>query len=478
MTRPTKHPRARAPHGTTGAPAPDGSPSTDTYISRHRPRRSRPASSPGNPFDDDPPPPTTPVAIALPRPVPPPADAVASPRFIPGFDPKILFLPPRIGNITPGFLSVDMPRMNTAVKRGELSSEALATAITDRLNRADLNAIARTIGRMRLADAYYVHGALSMIAASIVHHVRVETGDRETSDGLALIPGLEQTLLVCARITKLPPRDCAFKTWLIGGPWTFTGSEGEVRFGRAVRDAEAILGEAVDLLADLREGRVPLRSAAGAIEYAADRVAAYRKVQADLSGRPFGKEFLAMRNYLAPYQVGGKRWEGSNATYTRAWTEIDLATGLLGRPFYRIVRMRAAFMPPWDCERLLRSLEQPSLCDLIADALGMCRTQFAAASDEELRALSSTASPALQPALRAAARLAWEVAKLAAVHMGAIVKNLTKPAQALTEEERGALVTPVDSGVGGNHLNNTQMLMTQRITRPMAKWGKAQETAK
>lgn len=473
MTKPTIRSRPRSPRATSAAATPKGSIPTHTaiYLARHRPPRSWSPSSPPDPR------PKAPVAIALPRPVPPPTPAVAT-QFIPGFDPKLLLLPPRIGSITAEFLSVDMPRMNVAVTQGELSAEAFAAAVADRLTEADLRGLARTIGRMRRVDAHYAQGALGMIAASVVHHVRVETGDRETSGGLALIPGLEQALRACARATGLPPRDCAYTTWLIGGPWSFTGSDGETRFGRAVRDADTILGDAVDLLSDLREARLPLRRAARQIEQAAERVATYRKVQADLSGRPFGPDFLAMRNYLAPFRVGRKRWEGSNATYTRPWTELDLATGLLGRPFRKIVRKRATYMPPWDRARIGHSLTLPSLCDLVADALGVGRTKLAAMSTEDLRTLAGTAPPALRPALRATARLAWEVAKLAAVHMGAIAKNLTKPVEALTEDQRNALVTPADGGVGGNHLRHTESLFQQRMAHPLAKWGKAEETAK
>ncbi len=442
------------------------------YHPRHSPRRSQQPLPQHHNDNSNPTPPTTPMAAALQRPTKPLLPAVADPRTLPGRNLTVVPLRPRIGRITDQFLRDELPLMNMAVSRGEVSAAFVADAVRSRLSKFDLDGLARIAARLRTEDAIYVLGALGAIASSIVHHVRVESADRESSDGLNLIPGLEAALLAFGRATGLPPRDQAYTSWLLGGPWTFTGTEGELRFGLAVREAERLLGMAVTLVADLRAGRVPLVEAVERLDAAAALVAEYRKIQSDLQIHAFPKEFLEFRDYLPPFMIGGRRVEGPNATFTRAWTDLDVALGLLGRAFHPVVRNRARYMPPWDRNEIGLSLAQPDLCGLVADAVGVDRSHLVLMSQKNLRRRLRRSPAKLDRAILAVSGLAWEVAKLAAVHWGVIVKNLKTPVEQMTPEERARLVTPPTGGVGGNHLQKTIDLMRRRLDHPLALLGK------
>lgn len=446
------------------------------YRPRRRPRAGQLALAGRHP-DDPEPGPGAPISAALARPLRPPVSAVADPRNLPGHPLVIVPLRRRVGELDEAFLRDIFPRLNMAVKSGEMSAAQFAKAIRSRLSAGELDALRRIASRMTYDDAVYALGVLGAVASALVHHVRVESGDRETSAGLGLVPGLEEALLAFGRATGLPPRDLALTTWLLG-PWTFTGTEGERRFGHAVREAEALLGEAVALLAEIREGGIALADSADRLRKAAALVASYRKVQSDLSGRPFGPDFLHMRDFLAPYAVGGTLWEGPNATYTRAWNDLDLAVGLLGTAFHRVVRKRSVYMPPADRQAILRSMALPSLGDLIADAIGVARGRVAVMTAGSLGRRLREAPEPLRDSILAAAELAWEVAKLSLVHWGAIKKNLINPVEQMSPQERSRLVTRADSGVGGNNVSHTAELRDQRGNHPLARLGRSMETGK
>lgn len=471
------HSRAPRPKAAKKSNAAEADADTRTqplrYEARRSPRRSQPPLPRPDNDNPDPLPPTTPMAAALRRPQQPLLPAVADPRTLPGSNITVVPLRPRIGGITGQFLREELPLMNIAVKRGEVSTAFVANVIRSRLSKSDLDGLARVAALLRTEDAIYVLGALGAIASSIVHHVRVESGDRESSDGLRLIPGLETALLAFGRATGLPPRDQAYTSWLLNGPWTFTGTEGERRFGLAVREAERLLGLAVTLIADVRARRVPLVDAVERLEAAAALVAEYRQIQSDLQIHAFPKEFLEFRDYLPPFVIGGRRVEGPNATFTLAWTDLDVAVGLLGRAFHPVVRKRARYMPPWDRHEIGLSLVQPSLCGLVADAVGVDRGHLVLMSQRNLQRRLCRSPAKLGRAILAVSGLAWEVAKLAAVHWGVIVKNLKTPVEQMTPEERGRLVTPPTGGVGGNHLQKTIDLMRRRLDHPLALLGKA-----
>jgi len=416
--------------------------------------------------DNDPPPPTTPMAAALARPRQRLADAVGKPRV----DARLFPLPPRIGRLDEHFFSVELPELNNSVSRGALRAADFAAAVSARLSPADLGGLVRVAPALDADAALYVHGALGVIASSIVRHIRVETGNDATSAGLALVAGLEQALLALGHVTRLAPRDQEMTSWRIraplGPPWTWTGTDGERRFGEAVREAERLLGGAERLLWPVRAGFVALTHAVAVFDEATALVLEYRAVQTRLATHPFPAEFLAMRNFLGAFEVGGVAWPGPNATYAPSWNALDLAVGLMGEQFHVIARKRADNMTPDERAFIEHGIALPSLCVLLAETLHgpPLETLSPAAIDQLVRDLDRL------DVARSIARLAQATAQLASVHLAAIHKNLEDPVARMTPEERKALGVSPETGVSSTPLSVTKDLRKARMNHPLVEW--------
>ncbi|MES2441200.1 MAG: hypothetical protein V4574_00090 [Pseudomonadota bacterium] len=408
------------------------------------------------------PPPRAPARALLP-------DAAALGDVVAELQRDVVMLPLRLGRLDEAFFRDRLPRLNAAASRGDLSAASFAAHISNRFSQADLEGLTRIADTLSEDQAVWVLGAIGHLASLLVRHKRLESGDRSTSEGLALMPGLEEAMLAFGRATGRAPRNCAYSTWGIAPPWSFTGSEGERRFGEAVRDAERLLGEAARMLADLRTRTLRFVDATEVMSDVATLVLEYVDIQVDLAKRPFGEDFIAMRDYLAPFTVGGVEYEGPNATYTRAWTDLDLAVGLLGGHFRETASKRASYMPPREREWIEYSIGLPTLCDLVAETLEITSEDLATIDLAQLAARTGVRPRPERDALRAAAEVARSVARLSAVHGGAIRQNLTEPARQLSDEARSRLAVAPDGGVGGRELEHTHKLRDIRIKHPLVR---------
>jgi hypothetical protein len=389
--------------------------------------------------------------------------AVAEPRVLEG---STLVLPPRIGGVDNSFLSAELPRLNNAISEGHLGIADFAEVIGARLSATDLEALVRIGDRLDPLSTLYVLGGMGAIASSIVRHVRVVTGDNDTSAGLDLIPGLEETLLAFGRFTNRAPRDNHDTTWALGFPATFTGSDDEIRFGRAVREANRLLGASEQLLMPLRTGDIAIVDAVELLEQATTHVREYTHIQSDLAVNAFPKSFLEMRKYLGTYRVGGDAFEGPNATYTGGWTGFELALGLL-EDFRSTARYRTRFMSVEDRLRIEASSSLPTLCEVVAEELGFAGSDLARADPCVLGLRVSAAPVPVRRAVLAASALAKATAHMAAAHAGAIRKNLVDPVSAMAEVERAKLGVSPDGGVSGTPLEHTFQQRKKRLAHPL-----------
>ena len=324
MSTRTKRPRrpgAKTPNigvrpESSGAPQSNGG----RRAADGRARRNAPGRrAPNGRFD---PPPHRPRGgAALPRPQAPRTQAVAQSVST--------ALPRRIGQIDEPFLSDILPSLNGATQGGEIGVAEFAEVVSSRMTEEDLVAAAQS-GRQKAAgEVLFDLAALGAIASSIVFHERRASRDKNSSAGIALVPGLEAALLAFGEMLGRAPRDNHDTTWGAGFAISFTGTKGEARFGRAVRAANRLLGSSAVLVMPLRTGELSLAEGVTRLEEAHANVRANNDVQADLVANAFSGDFLAMRNYLARYVVGGLEREPPNATYTSGWTGFELGLGLL-----------------------------------------------------------------------------------------------------------------------------------------------------
>ncbi|EZP83931.1 hypothetical protein BV97_01124 [Novosphingobium resinovorum] len=438
-----------------------------TPVSRPGDRRDRrgrgvPHRNPGQ-FDS---PPHRPAgAAALARPARPLAPAVAEPRLL---DASPLILPPRIGTIDEHFLRTELPALNNAVSDGALAVADFANVLQGHLAMADLEALLRIADRFSPMAALYILGALGTIASSAVRHVRVATGDNESNAGLELVPGLENALVRFGTVANRAPRDNHDTTWGLDFPMTFTATEGEMRFGRAVREANRLLGVSNALLMPVRTGEVDFVEAVDRFVEATGHVKAYTLIQSDLAFNAFSDDFFAMRKFLGAYVVAGKRLEGPNATYTGGWCSFELSVGLLD-DFRTTAMHRTKFMSAEDRRHIETSCMLPTIAEIASMHLGVTEPSLETLDVEMLGKRLAATEPGMRHAIVAARGLMKANAQLAATHVGAIKKNLVMPASAMTDAERAHLGVSPDGGVSGTPLQVTFDQRTRRLLHPLVR---------
>ena len=407
----------------------------------------------------DPPPHRPAGGAALPVPKAPLAPAVG--QF------HELRFPRRVGAIDDAFLSVGLPRLNAAAERGEIGLAAFAEAICSRLSSRDLDAAARIAPWMEPGRALYVLGALGAIASSLVRHERRASGNKQSSVGIALVPGLEPALLAFGKALGRAPLDNHDTAWAAGFPISFMGTDGEARFGRAVRDANRLLGESSALLMPLRKGEISLADTVDQLVQAQAHVKSYLLVQADLAANAFGDDFLAMRNFLAAYVVGGQEWQPPNATYTVGWTGFELSLGLL-EGFRDVAQQRSSHMSREDRAAIDLSAQLPTLWELVARELGIGDDLWSVEPDA-LAERFEAAPLAIRDGVLAARALARETARMAGTHLGAIRKNLVEPVETMSQAERDRLGVAPTGGVSGTTLGHTFDLGKKRWAHPLVR---------
>lgn len=416
-----------------------------------------------NPGQFDPPPHRPAGAAALARPVRALVPAVADQRMLEG---SPLTLPPRIGTIDERFLSSELPALNNAVSDGALDVVDFADVLQRRITPADLEALSRIADRLSPNSALYVLGALGAIASSAVRHVRVATGNNETSAGLQLIPGLESTLILFGKVTNRAPRDNHDTTWALGLPASFTATKGERRFGAAVREANRLLGASNQLLMPVRNGEIDFVDAVEIFAEARAHVKSYALIQSDLAFNAFPRDFFSMRKFLGAYVVGGKRLEGPNATYTGGWCGFELSIGLLD-DFPATASYRANFMSVEDRRHIEISCDLPTIAQMAAAKLGFTEQTLERLDPEMLSSRFAAAAPDIRLAVAGARSLMKAYMQLAATHIGAVKKNLVDPAKTMTDAERSKLGVSPDGGVSGTPLDHTFDQQNRRQHHPL-----------
>jgi hypothetical protein len=308
-------------------------------------------------------------------------------------------------------------------------------------------------------------GTLGFVAASITRQHNLHHGPTTADYAFRAVPHLEDACLALANATGHPPRDSAATAWLHEPPFSFTGTDGERRFGAGVRSAERLLGGATDLLGAVRAGRTPLADAVADIRSAVAHVTDYTVVLSDMAQNPFPVDFIAMRNFLVPLEVGRVQYEPPNATYIPGWNRLDVAVGICPELTNHLLAERIAKMPTAHAAEVRREQVLPALSEVIAATLGIPGPQIHTIAADELACRMRASPPELHAALAASCDLAHRVAKMIGVHWGVIRNNLPSPI-----EGAGVSMThAANAGVSGRSLAVTQELKAGRLTHPLVR---------
>lgn len=359
-----------------------------------------------------------------------------------------------------------LPLLNTATEKGNIGIGEFAVEMRSCLTPATLEDAVRSSPRMEPRQALYCLGTLGAVASSLVRHERQACGNKTSSAGITLVPGLESALLAFGTMLGRAPRDNHDTAWAEGFPISYMGTDGEARFGRAVQMANLLLGENAALLKPLCTGDLDLAESVGRLEQARENVRAYADIQADLAAHAFGAEFLAMRNFLATYRVGGQEWQAPNATNAFGWNAFELTLGTL-EGFREVAVRRSTHMSRADRTAIEAAAGVPTVWERLADDLQLPNDKLWTIEPEVLAKLLETASPALLQAALAVGALLRETARMTGIHLGAINQNLVKPVAAMNEADRNKLGVAPTGGVSGTALSHTFDLVLKRRAHPL-----------
>lgn len=300
-------------------------------------------------------------------------------------------------------------------------------------------AILACVDRMSEQEALRHLALLGYLTSSLERQFRALHGNQCFGFALAALPGTEEALLALSERTERSPRDDAFTAWIIDPPFSWTGTDGERRFGNAVRQIDRRMNLVADYLMGLRQGRMSLESAVPALKRAKAEIEACRDVMSDLARDPFPREFQAMRNFLVPICVGGRIYEPPNATYALGWNRADVAIGIYDERFRSALDERAGQMARSDANRLRSERTLPSLAEIVA------------ATDGSLAGVD------------AARKLAKTMAIFVGVHMGAIKANLPE------SEASGGMTHAASHGVSGRSISVTEEFRRMRLDHPLVR---------
>lgn len=351
-------------------------------------------------------------------------------------------------------------KLNTTVDVNRDTAYALLKFLKPRLRVKRLRAIRAAADDMDEAGATRTLGLLGYLTSTVEYHFRKAFSSKGEGFAFAAIPGLEDALTALGFRLGRNPRDDSFTAWINYPTYSWTGTDGELRFGAAVRKIDGELNQAADLLLPLRKGMVSLTESDAALQKATKHVTTCRTVMADLANNPFPDEFQAIRNFLIPLSVNGRRYEPPNATYASGWNRADVAIGNHDDRYIVQLDERIRHMASVDVAKISEERRLPSVTEIVARSTG---TRSGFMSPDRIAGIANSLDRSEAEAVKAAVELAKAIAMLTGVHMGAIKKNL--PENGNKED----VTHSASSGVSGRPITMTDELHDMRLHHPLTR---------
>jgi hypothetical protein len=365
-----------------------------------------------------------------------------------------------------------LPALNNLITNGDGFEQPLIAVYRPVIEEIAL--AVRGAGSIDRDTARKLVAVIDIVAGSVERHAQ-RRGDRSGCAKDQLGP-VDELLLKLFGPADLPyPRGNHITYWgvLFGGDQlTYTGTQGEISFGEAVRGLDYDQrSNALDTLAPIIDGPLAITSPEGVerLLAAAERENDVRERLLKLWRRDEGGDrhlglrtfTVEMRTGLVAYEVAGTSYDGPNAANVAGQVLFDLALGVCDERYRgQVVVERMRHMDTVDK-------------GLVADALGRSVNVMSRALDElPITALElESYSPKLVAGylgrlpeqtlrmLEGVVELAGASARIWGTHQSQIVTYLERADREIPAEELAELAVPPTSGVGGHSHGQTQALM-------------------
>ncbi len=314
----------------------------------------------------------------------------------------------------------------------------------------------------------YLQDMGGLTSSLVRHHVSI---GNDPQVAIASVSGLDESLSRLGKICGLPPRDTAETTWLFGEGFSFTATIGEREFGRSVRTINQLLGDISEMLRPVADGDYEWLDSRQVLERAEALMSEvrteYNRFRLKDGGMPFamtGEEFVFMRDFLGPYDVGAQTLTGPNAAFTPGPMRIDSVLGTADSDFLAYLSLGTKLLSKKSRQLVEADSRGPSVLDAFISETGMSEQKLIATPDTEVAAVlaSMPDSDNYINSLASFRKIRTTYATASAAHLQAIKTYLTDLEQKLSPALLDRLVVPFSAGTGGNGHDHTARLVEMR----------------
>lgn len=373
-----------------------------------------------------------------------------------------------------------LPYVNDRIVTGAGGVYELSSGVNDSL--ADLvNHL--NVSQISKEQATAVLRCIVVSISSIQRHL-VTYGHKEKHFSEFFSFDIESLLIALGKKAGLPPRDSHYVTWEYNHnpTYVYDTNPGWLFFLDAVNTTDKNNNTAIEAISDIVLGNTYICSsrAIHEIEIATSAVNdTFRFFQQFVKGGMDTTYFAQVfRTYFLPYTVGGVLYTGSNATNTASVPILDFLVGIGNNQYKQVVKERFQYYTIEDQLRVSNAMKQPSLIQLLIEALGFDFHDFTYATLDQLQGELSTtaATPQFKLALTAVDKLVGSLASWSKQHFGHINTYLNKEAKRTAECAYSGKTMPAvgyDHGVGGATHEETKSIRDMRSNCELLKKLKA-----
>lgn len=370
------------------------------------------------------------------------------------------------------FLLGDLPGLNNAVLRGDLSLQAFLDRVHAPVAALMVEAARPGIDR---DGARLLLQQLGMFLSSAERHA--QAAGQPPGAAVARFAGVDASLDHLGRVADHPPRDSAYTYWIWNqAGYTFTGDPQERLFAQTVAGTVESVEGACRSLRFVASPATPLASpdVVRYMEQAADlQELSYRllatlgKHEGATRAPTFSGEFFTFnfRTWLTTWPVAGRKWEGPSAANFGAFWEADVRL-IPTPPFYRhYVEGRLHTLPGEERSRVRAAMSAATVEDRILTCLGIDAARALVLDDATLDRLVRTAG--ISAFLTALDRYVAITTRWTKVHLALVKKKLEEPANAAAHLADRLPVDPNLGTGGGDWRKELLQILEMRANPPV-----------
>jgi len=376
-----------------------------------------------------------------------------------------------------------LPDLNTQLDVGE-RTDVVGLVDAARVWTDPLSEIVATYGtRMTVTQARQPIQSSSFWLSSIERNVRPIGW--EPGAGLALLPGLESSLMKLARIGKHLPLQQYDLFWLQNPPQSalrFTLNPQEAFFHKAVLGVHGGFTEACLALQPIVDGDVPIdsRRAVEGLAVVEAKAQAVWEIyhsftqtppgasQANMTPRYFAAYF---RVFLRDVPFDGASVSGPNAAHIPSAPGLDFLVGTVEDFYVEYIDKIWPYLTPEDQATLTANIRRPPLVQVLVEALGLTPDEVKARAGADLATVVAQSPEQLRETLRAFKRAVLKLSQASGMHAHLIQKYLDQVEPQLSERERRRLSVKLNLGTGKANREETMRIRDMRrfheIVKPL-----------